>query len=353
MGLPNAGKSTLFNSLTGASVLAASHPFATIDPNTGVAPVPDLRIGVLADLFGSLKSTPATVTFVDIAGLVKGASQGAGLGNKFLANIREVNAICHVVRAFASASVAHVYDHLDQRRDIETVETELALADLEAIDKRLPRLEKEATADSGLVRQVALLKELREVVGSGQMVSNRPSLMARRVEFADLHLLTAKPTIYVFNTDQCAPGDENRLCIPPNLVKSSQSVLIDAQIEAGLTQLAEEDRLDTLTGLGMTEPGVNAVIRAAYDTLGLQSYLTGGPKEARAWTIRAGSTASQAAGVIHTAFERGFIAADVIDFDRLVEAGSWLDAKATGVMRTEGRDYVMRPGDVVEFKFNV
>lgn len=353
VGLPNVGKSTLFNALTTARVLAASYPFATIEPNTGVVPIPDPRLERLAAIFNSKKITPATVTFVDIAGLVRGASEGEGLGNQFLANIRDVNAICHVVRAFDSDSIVRLGDGADPASDIETIETELALADLQTIEKRLPRLEREATVDKSLGPRVDLLQLLRQTVGSGQMVSGNPELFARLPEYADLHLLTAKPIIYVFNSDPSLLGDRDRRAKLATAVAPAEALFLDAQIEAELNELDEVDRLEMLASVGQDEPGLHSVIRAAYWTLGLQSFLTAGEKEARAWTIRSGATASEAAGVIHTDFERGFIAAEVVDYPLLVEAGSWIEARARGLVRTEGRSYLMRPDDVVEFRFNV
>ena len=353
VGLPNVGKSTLFNALTNARVLAANYPFATIDPNTGVVPIPDSRLDQLAAIFNSRKMTPATVTFVDIAGLVRGASEGEGLGNQFLANIRDVNAICHVVRAFDSDSVVRIGEGEGPAADIETLETELALADLQTIEKRLPRLEREATVDRALRPKVDLLRLLRETVGSGQMVSRDPGVLARYSEAADLHLLTAKPIIYVFNSDPSLLVDHGRRSQLAKAVAPAEALFLDAQIEAELNDLEAEDRVEMLESVGQDEPGLNAVIRAAYQTLGLQSYLTVGEKEARAWTIRSGATAPEAAGVIHTDFELGFIAAEVVDFPLLIEAGSWVEARARGAVRTEGRSYVMRPDDVVEFRFNV
>ncbi len=353
VGLPNVGKSTLFNALTNAGIVAANYPFATIDPNTGIVPIPDPRLDRLADLFGSAKRTPATVTFVDIAGLVKGASNGEGLGNQFLGNIRDVNAICHVVRAFETENVVHVEDGLDPKRDIGIVETELAIADLETIGRRLPRLEKEAKIDRGLQRQVDLLTELQDVVAAGELVVSHLGLMERHSEFADLHLLTAKPVIYVFNSDEWLLADPGRRRQLEQMVAPSEAIFLDAQIEAELIELEADERAEMLSAVGQGEPGLDVVIRAAYRTLGLQSYLTGGEKESRAWTIRAGATAPEAAGVIHTDFERGFVAAEVVDFDRLIESGSWVAARAGGLVRTEGRDYGMKPNDVVEFRFNL
>lgn len=353
VGLPNVGKSTLFNALTNAGALAANYPFATIDPNTGIVAIPDGRLETLAAVFDSKKITPATVTFVDIAGLVKGASEGEGLGNQFLGNIRDVNAICHVVRAFGSSSVVHVDDDLDPKRDIETIETELAIADLETIDKRLPRLEKEATIDKTFQPRVDLLRTLRGVVASGEMVSRQAALMSRQAEFADLHLLTAKPVIYVFNADETLLVSPDRKSELAAIVAPAEALFLDAQIEAELTELVIEERVELLATVGQEEPGLNAVIRMAYRVLGLQSYLTGREQETRAWTVRSGATAPEAAGVIHTDFQRGFIAAEVVDYDRLVEAGSWQAARSKGLVRTEGKSYVMKPNDVVEFRFNV
>lgn len=353
VGLPNVGKSTLFNALTNAGALAANYPFATIEPNTGVVPIPDPRLEPLSELFGSPKTTPATVTFVDIAGLVKGASCGEGLGNQFLANIRDVKAICHVVRAFDASDVAHVDDEPDPEEDIAVIETELAIADLESIEKRLVRLEKEATVDRSLQKRVDLLNELREALAAGEMVSRVPRLMERRTEFADLHLLTAKPILYVFNSDEGLLSDDERRAGLSSLVEPLEALFIDAQLEAELAELEPEDRREMLEEVGLSEPGLNSVIRAAYRTLGLQSYLTGGDKETRAWTIKQGTTAPEAAGEIHTDFQRGFIAAEVIDYDDLIQAGSWQEARSQGLIRTEGRSYVMRPNDVAQFRFNV
>ncbi|MEA1904063.1 MAG: redox-regulated ATPase YchF [Actinomycetota bacterium] len=353
VGLPNVGKSTLFNALTNAGVLAANYPFATIDPNTGIVPIPDPRLDKLAELFRSPKTTPASVTFVDIAGLVEGASQGEGLGNRFLSNIRDVNAICHVVRAFEASDVVHVDTELHPGRDIEVIETELAIADLETIDRRLGKLEKEATVDKTLQKRVDLLHELRRVLAAGELIAKSPALMDRRPEFADLHLLTAKPIIYVFNVDEDVLADVDRQAELTQMVAPSDALFLDAQIEAELTELEDSERAELLASIGQDEPGLNAVIRAAYHTLGLQSYLTGGETETRAWTIRAGSTAPEAAGEIHTDFQRGFIAAEVADYDVLLEAGSWNAAKAKGLIRTEGKAYVMRPNDVALFRFNV
>jgi GTP-binding protein YchF len=354
IGLPNVGKSTLFNALTRAGVLAANYPFATIEPNVGIVPIPDPRVEALGELFGSERIVHATVTFVDIAGLVRGASQGEGLGNRFLANIREVDAMCHVVRAFDAPGVAHVDEVPDPARDIAVIETELALADLETIDRRLPKMEKESTVDRSLQPAVALLREVRDVVARGEMLSRHQHLLeGYRDHLSDLHLLTAKPVIYVFNMDESGLADSERRQMLADLVAPARALHLDAQIESELVELEPEERAEMLASLGQDEPGLDLVVAAAYETLGLQSFLTAGEKEARAWTIRSGATAPEAAGVIHTDFQRGFIAAEVVDYDKLMEAGSWQAARAAGLVRTEGKSYVMRPSDVVEFRFNV
>lgn len=354
VGLPNVGKSTLFNALTRAGVLAANYPFATIEPNIGIVPIPDPRVETLAGIFGSARTVHATVTFVDIAGLVKGASKGEGLGNQFLANIREVDAICHVVRAFESTQVVHVDSTFDPARDIEVIEAELAIADLETIERRLPKLEKEATVDRSLGPKVEALRRVREVVVAGGLVARHPGLHeSYQTHLRDLHLLTAKPVIYVFNMDSEGLANEETRDRLAGLVAPAQALFLDAQIESEMIELAGEERSELLSAMGQDEPGLDVVIRAAYEVLGLQSFLTVGEKEARAWTVRSGATAPEAAGVIHTDFSRGFIAAEVVDYDKLVAAGSWHAARSAGLVRTEGKGYVMRPSDVVEFRFNV
>lgn len=352
VGLPNVGKSTLFNALTNNDILAANYPFATIEPNTGIVPVPDARLQKLADIYGSSKLIPATVTFVDIAGLVAGASKGEGLGNKFLANIRECDAIVHIVRAFESGDIIrHDNGVVDPKSDIEIINTELILADIETIEKRLPSVQKEAKAKPAAREQLGYLESLLRHLEAGTPLSALPSLDTEAV--ADLHLLTAKPVIYAFNVDEDMLLDETKKKELGNIVAPSRSLFVCAKLEEELKGLDEADAQELLESYGVQETGLQQMIHTAYDTLGLQSYLTAGPQEVRAWTILQGSTAPQAAGVIHTDFERGFIAAQIIDYNDLVLAGSEAAAKAVGKVRTEGKDYIMQPDDVVEFRFNV
>ncbi|HEX6416197.1 MAG TPA: redox-regulated ATPase YchF [Candidatus Saccharimonadales bacterium] len=351
VGLPNVGKSTLFNALTNNDILAANYPFATIEPNTGIVPVPDPRLNKLADLYGSQKILPATVTFVDIAGLVAGASKGEGLGNKFLANIRQCDAIVHIVRAFENNDIVHVADRVHPADDIEIINTELILADLQTIDARLPKVAKEAKARPALRETATYLESLKRHLEAGTPLSALPSLDHEHI--ADLHLLTAKPVIYAFNVDEDTLSDDAKKDELTKLVAPNRAIFVCAKLEEELKGLSETDAKELLESYGVRETGLNQMIHAAYETLGLQSYLTAGPKEVRAWTIKQGATAPQAAGVIHTDFERGFIAAQVVDFDDLIAAGSETAAKSAGKMRTEGKEYIMQPGDVVEFRFNV
>ena len=352
VGLPNVGKSTLFNALTDADILAANYPFATIEPNTGIVPVPDARLQVLQKMYSAEKLIPATVTFVDIAGLVAGASKGEGLGNKFLANIRQCDAIVHVVRAFENSDILrHDESVVDPKADIEIINTELILADIQTIENRLPKLQKEAKAKPAAREQMTYLDSLLRHLEAGTPLSALPSLDDDAI--ADLHLLTAKPVIYAFNVDEAALTDDSRRQALTSLVAPARTIFVCAKIEEEIKDLPEEDALELLEAYGVAETGLNQLIKAAYETLGLQSYLTAGPKEVRAWTIHQGNTAPQAAGVIHTDFERGFIAAQVVDYDDLIAAGSETAAKAAGKVRTEGKDYVMQPGDIVEFRFNV
>ncbi len=353
VGLPNVGKSTLFNALTDSQVLAANYPFATIEPNTGIVPVPDERLNSLSKLYNNAPIKPATVTFVDIAGLVKGASAGEGLGNQFLSHIRATNAIVQVVRAFDDSNVTHVDEQHDPARDIDVINTELVLADLQTVAKRLPRLEKEARANAKLAPQVAVLQKIQAHLDAGKPIFANTDLLQQSTEFSDLFLLTAKPIIYVFNVDEDGLSDEALHAKLSGLVAPAQALFISAKLEDELRGLDPEDRAELLESYGQTEPGLHQLIRAAYDTLGFQSYLTAGDKEVRAWTILRGSTAPQAAGVIHGDFERGFIAADIVNYDDLIASGSLTAARSAGKLRTEGKTYVMHEGDVVEFKFNV
>jgi GTP-binding protein YchF len=351
VGLPNAGKSTLFNALTKNEVLAANYPFATIEPNVGVVGVPDPRLDTLAEMFESARVVPATVQFVDIAGIVRGASEGEGLGNKFLSHIRESDAICQVTRVFRDEDVSHVEGQVNPADDISTIQTELILADLQTVEKALPRLEKEAKGKKDLAPVVAAAKEAKEALEAGTPVI---ATSIDRAMLRELMLLTSKPYIYVFNCDSDELTDEKLKEQMRTLVAPSEAIFLDAKFEAELVELDDEDEArEMLKEMGIEEPGLDTLARVGFDTLGLQTYLTAGPKEARAWTIPKGATAPEAAGVIHTDFQRGFIKAEVVSFDDLVEAGSMNAAKAAGKVRIEGKDYVMQDGDVVEFRFNV
>lgn len=354
--MPNVGKSTLFNALTDNDILAANYPFATIEPNTGIVPIPDPRLSKLAELYNSKKMVPATVTFVDIAGLVAGASQGEGLGNQFLSHIRSVNAIVHVVRAFHDDNVQHVDEQHDPKKDIDVINTELILADLQTVEKRLPKMQKEARANPKLRPEVATLEKAKELLDGGTPLfaeSGAMSQESREWLQRELQLLTLKPVIYLFNVDEETLADDAKKNELKALVGTAQSIFVCAKLESELKGLDNADRQELLASYGVEESGLIQLIHAAYDTLGLQSYLTAGEKEVRAWTVRKGATAPQAAGVIHGDFERGFIAAQIVNYHDLIEAGSEAAAKAVGKVRTEGKTYTMQPDDVVEFRFNV
>ena len=350
VGLPNAGKSTLFNALTRNEVLAANYPFATIEPNVGVVGVPDARLPVLATLFRSEKILPATVSFVDIAGIVKGASQGEGMGNAFLANIREADAICQVTRVFRDPDVTHVDGAVNPGNDIDTITTELILADLQTIERAIPRLEKEARLKKERVSVLQAVTQAQATLDSG--VGVRAAGLDLE-PLKELFLLTAKPYIYVFNCDSDELTDDALLASMRALVAPSEAIFLDAKIESELVEMEPDEAREFLEEMGVAEPGLDTLARVGYETLGLQSYLTAGPKESRAWTIRKGATAPEAAGVIHTDFQKGFIKAEIVSYDDLVELGSVAAARAAGKARMEGKDYVMKDGDVVEFRFNV
>jgi GTP-binding protein YchF len=350
VGLPNVGKSTLFNALTKNNVLAANYPFATIEPNVGVVGVPDERLAKLAEIFSSEKLLPAALSFVDIAGIVKGASEGAGLGNKFLANIRETDAICQVIRVFTDGDVVHVDGRIDPSSDMETINTELALADLQTIEKALPRLEKEARVNKETAHVVEAVKKAEAHLQSGKPLSSSGLDLEL---LRELHLLTAKPFLYVFNVDAAELNDGELRKKLADLVAPAEAIFLDAKTEAELAELSDEDALELLQSIGLKEPGLATLARVGFSVLGLQTYLTAGPKEARAWTIHKGDTAPMAAGVIHTDFQKGFIKAEIVSFTDLIECGSMAEAKAKGKVRMEGKEYVMADGDVVEFRFNV
>jgi GTP-binding protein YchF len=355
VGLPNVGKSTLFNALTKNDVLAANYPFATIEPNVGVVGVPDARLTKLAEIFSSQKILPATVDFVDIAGIVKGASEGEGLGNKFLANIRESDAICQVIRAFKDENVVHVDGKVSPKDDIETINTELILADLQTIEKVLPRLQRESRIKKDIGPKVAAVEAAQEILEKGDTLFSQGIVQGSGNEelLHDLHLLTTKPFLYVFNVDEDELVDEDFKAEQRALVAPAEAIFLNAKLEADLAELDEEEAMELLESVGVEEPGMATLARVGFDTLGLQTYLTAGPKESRAWTIKKGATAPEAAGVIHTDFQKGFIKAEVISFADLVETGSVAEARAKGKARMEGKDYVMQDGDVVEFRFNV
>lgn len=359
VGLPNVGKSTLFNALTKNNILAANYPFATIEPNTGIVSVPDTRLKQLSDLYNGAPIVPATVSFVDIAGLVKGASKGEGLGNQFLANIRECSALVHIVRAFENNDIVHVHETIQPEQDIEVINTELMLADLQTVEKALPRLGKEAKANPKNKPTVVLVEAIKNLLESGDSAAIQEHIQKQdpesneMLELKSLQLISTKPVIYVFNVDESDLSNDGKKKSLQQIVSPAQSLFVNAQLEAELKDMSDSEAKEMLESYGQSESGLNQVIHAAYKTLGLQSYLTAGDKEVRAWTIRQGSTAPQAAGVIHGDFERGFIAAEVVACQDLLEAGSISLAKSSGKVRTEGKTYIMQPDDVVEFRFNV
>ena len=349
-GLPNVGKSTLFNALTRATVLAANYPFATIEPNVGVVPLPDPRLEKLAEIFGSQRIIPATVSFVDIAGIVRGASEGEGLGNQFLANIREADAICQVTRAFSDPDVVHVDGKVDPASDIETIKTELILADMQTVEKQIPRLEKEVRGKKTEPIVLETARAALELLERGELLSGPEGAQLDQDALRSFQLMTSKPFIFVFNMDAAEMDNEEMKDELRALVAPAEAIFLDAQFEAELVELDDEDAREMLAESGQDESGLDKLARVGFDTLGLQTYLTAGEKEARAWTIHKGDTAPKAAGVIHTDFEKGFIKAEVVSYDDLVEAGSMAAAKAAGKVRMEGKDYVMEDGDVVEFR---
>lgn len=350
VGLPNVGKSTLFNALTKNDVLAANYPFATIEPNVGVVAVPDARLAILAEIFGSERQLPAVVNFVDIAGIVKGASEGEGLGNQFLASIRESDAICEVVRAFEDDDVIHVDGRVDPSSDVATIETELILADLQTVEKAVTRLERDAKRGGDAAVRLIEVQKAREILNSGRVVSTASTKELDRTALSDLHLLTDKPFIYVFNVDEDTLSNEARRNELIASVSPAPAIVLCAKLEAELSTLPDEEAGELLASFGQEESGLAQLSRVGFDTLGLQTYLTAGPKEARAWTIHKGDTAPVAAGVIHTDFQKHFIKAEVVAFADLVETGSVVNARAVGKARIEGKEYVMQDGDVVEFR---
>lgn len=350
VGLPNVGKSTLFNALTNNNILAANYPFATIEPNTGVVPIPDERLSALSKLYNNAPINPAHVSFIDIAGLVAGASSGEGLGNQFLAHVRSTDAICHVVRAFDDSNVVHVEEKVNPEKDIEVINTELMLADLQTIEKQLPKITKEAKSNPKLKPTVDILERTQKLLNEGTPLHSVGDLDFELLK--DVHLITVKPVIYLFNTDEKGLSDSSKKQQLSKMVAPAKAIFICAKLENELKDLDSNDAKELLESYGQEESGLAQLIHAAYDALGLQSYLTAGEKEVRAWTVKKGTSAPKAAGVIHGDFEKGFIAAEVVSFDDLISAGSIAGAKASGKVRLEGKNYIMQPDDIVEFRFN-
>ncbi|MCI1641713.1 MAG: redox-regulated ATPase YchF [Actinomyces sp.] len=352
-GLPNVGKSTLFNALTRATVLAANYPFATIEPNVGIVPLPDPRLERLASLYNSERIVPATVSFVDIAGIVRGASEGEGLGNQFLANIREADAICQVTRVFQDPDVVHVDGRVSPKDDIETISTELILADMQTLERQIPRLEKEVRGRKTEAVVLETAQAALALLERGELLSGTARAGLDAEALKSFQLMTSKPFIYVFNMDDAGMDDPALQTELRDLVAPAEAVFLNAEFEAELVELDPDDAREMLEESGQSESGLDKLARVGFDTLGLQTFLTAGPKEARAWTIHQGDTAPEAAGVIHTDFQKGFIKAEIVGFDDLMELGSVAEARAHGKVRMEGKDYVMQDGDVVEFRFNV
>lgn len=353
MGLPNVGKSTLFNAMTSAGAAASNFPFCTIEPNVGMAVVRDSRLDRLAEIFSPEKVTPAVVRFVDIAGLVKDAHKGEGLGNQFLANIREVDAICHVVRCFSNENVVHVHGDVNPLRDVELIETELILADLQTVDRRLEKVARVARTDKTKRSEEAFLREVRETLERGEPARAISVREETAPLFRELSLLTAKPVLFAANVGEKDLGNEDSLDVVKRLRDRGEVVVVSAEVEAEIAAMPEEERGEFLEAMGLKESGLDRLVKAAYRLLGLETYLTGGEKEVRAWPFRKGTKAPQAAGIIHSDFEKHFIRAEVVAFEDLDRCGSMLAAREAGRVRLEGKDYVMRDGDVVHFRVGV